>query len=231
TTGIVNGALNFDGSYDYALVSNYPKPDSVMTVTAWAYARARPNWASIVKNWAGPTGAFHFGLKENDGDLEVQITEADGDVVDIREGSTNLFPLDSWQHVALIADGSRIRLFRNATQVASAAYDGTLKTSFNALAIGMKPNDSGTGPNQWAPGFWDGKIDEVRMYDRALSPLELLDIYSAGVLSIDENEGGKIYPAEFILEQNYPNPFNPVTIIDYSLPKTTRVILQIYNLN
>ena len=37
-------------------------------------------------------------------------------------------------------------------------------------------------------------------------------------------------PNEFELYQNYPNPFNPVTVIEYSLPKTSEVSIFIYNL-
>lgn len=37
-------------------------------------------------------------------------------------------------------------------------------------------------------------------------------------------------PEEFSLSQNYPNPFNPLTKIDFSLPKTGRAMITIYNL-
>ena len=36
-------------------------------------------------------------------------------------------------------------------------------------------------------------------------------------------------PREFKLEQNYPNPFNPVTTIRYKLPKSSNVVIKIYN--
>jgi hypothetical protein len=38
-----------------------------------------------------------------------------------------------------------------------------------------------------------------------------------------------IMPIEYSLEQNYPNPFNPSTTIDYSLPVTGAVRLEIFN--
>ncbi len=38
-------------------------------------------------------------------------------------------------------------------------------------------------------------------------------------------------PKDFVLEQNYPNPFNPITTINFSLPKSSRVKLVVYTIN
>jgi hypothetical protein len=37
-------------------------------------------------------------------------------------------------------------------------------------------------------------------------------------------------PTQYALEQNYPNPFNPTTLINYSLPKNSFVVLKIYDM-
>jgi hypothetical protein len=71
---------------------------------------------------------------------------------------------NSWTHVAATYDGGALRLFVNGTQVSSVAQNGSIATSANPLQIG---GDGIYGQ------YFQGAIDEVRIYNRALSQAEI----------------------------------------------------------
>ncbi len=165
--------LDLDGNGSFALVPDFSKPTRGITGAAWVHAKSRPVWASIMKNWGGDKqkGLFHFGLREKTGNLDIQLGTTQGEVV-----VTDNVPLDTdaWQHVAFTADGATLRLYRDGKEVASTAYsDDLVKPTLTALAVGAKTDDSGTAADSLCPGFWNGMIDDVRLYDRALSASEI----------------------------------------------------------
>src|SRR6185436_7538407 len=107
--------LNFRGpvNADHVRVPDYPKPRTAMTLCAWVWADARPTWATILKNWPAPaTAQFHLGLENTSGDLSNYLIQQGGTQLGpVQEGAA--LPLGSWQHVALVCDGSTMRLYRN----------------------------------------------------------------------------------------------------------------------
>jgi hypothetical protein len=70
-------------------------------------------------------------------------------------------------------------------------------------------------------------IDDIRIYDYALSIGEISKLYSEpSAIRSDTKE----MPTSYKLSQNYPNPFNPVTTIKYDLPQNVPVKLQVFDL-
>ena len=77
---------------------------------------------------------------------------------------TAALPANGWSHLTETYDGAALRLYVNGTQVASTAHTGTIASSTNPLQIG---GDSIYGQ------FFAGLIDEVRVYNVALTPAQI----------------------------------------------------------
>ena len=185
--GRTGGALQFRGpnSRDFVLVPNYLLPRESMTCSAWVWADARPSWASIAKTWLNAgASSFRFGLQETTGALSNFLQTAAGTQPNTREPVA--LPLGTWHHVACTADGQHLRLYRNGGLVSSVPYSGPLSTAdLGPLGIGARLNTAGTGANTATPGYWQGKIDDLAVWSRALNPSEISAIHQGGLLGLD----------------------------------------------
>ena len=83
-------------------------------------------------------------------------------------------PLNAWTHVAMTFDSSngQYALYVNGKSVASTTNTGALFNSSHNVQIGREDSYIGR--------LFDGLIDEVEVYSRALSATDLLAIYNAG---------------------------------------------------
>jgi len=78
---------------------------------------------------------------------------------------TNALPVNTWTHLATTYDGAVLRFYVNGIQVSSIAQTGNITTSSNPLEFG---GDSIFGQ------YFQGTIDEVRVYNVALTPTQIL---------------------------------------------------------
>lgn len=185
TAGKVGSALRLGGpaQQTYASVDQYPQATGdVLSVAAWVYPRSRPRWASIAKNWAGGAddrGQFHFGLREDGGELEAHIVDSSGDEISVQDKVP--LPLNTWHHVAFVADGHQLRLYRNGVEVDSKPYQKLHHDPrIRALAIGTKLNLLGTAPEERDFNMWDGSLDELAIFNSALSASQIRTLSGLG---------------------------------------------------
>jgi hypothetical protein len=161
TSGRFGGALEFDGDGDNVSVADDASLDltNALTLEAWVYPTSAPAYAAVIaKDRSG--GGLPYGVETASG-LPDAYVNAGGHV-----GATATSPLSpaSWTHLAETYDGTTLRLYVNGALAASAAVSGTLPNSADPLRIG--------GDRTWGEWF-AGRIDEVRVYTRALSPSEI----------------------------------------------------------
>ena len=168
TAGKYGNALMFNGVYAWVTVNDAAPLHltSAMTLEAWVNpSTVNAAWRDVIYKgndnyYLSATSASQSGSPAGGGAFG-SITELYG---------TAALATNVWAHLAVTYDGSALRLYVNGVQVSSVAQTGSLATSGNPLQIG---GDSFFGQ------FFNGIIDEVRVYNRALSAAEIqTDMYA-----------------------------------------------------
>jgi len=154
--GKVNGALEFDGIDDYVSTPFILDPATgAFSVFAWVRG-ARPGQAILSQangqNWLSAetgTGALMsdlaIGLVPKPPSSQAVITDGD------------------WHRVGVSWDRASLMLYVDGVEVARKASERGVPGSAGGLHIGA-------GKNLEAGSFWFGLIDDVRIYDRAVTP-------------------------------------------------------------
>jgi len=197
TTGILDGALNFDGDGDYVDVGNDDslEPPLPTTLSAWIRLSGLANSQCIV---ALDEQAYeYYGIWFSTGaaySLTVSYGDGGGGGSDHRRTKTGTTALntDTWYHVAAVARGpADASLYINGLDD-EGTYSGT------GASLAYSSGDSFIGSNDGTRNFLNGKIDDVRIYDRALSAEEIRQLYLDGL-------GGKAFK---------PNPSDRAIEVD-----------------
>jgi hypothetical protein len=167
-------AARFDGVDDRIRV---PFVDSgrwsELTVTAWVRPRSSdPTTPQYIVGKPFGTGTlnsfglYFYGWASSDQQLNFAIADVSNAdrVTRSPPGDPNV-----WVFLAGTFDGSTIRLYAEGEELGSLGRPGAMSFDDHQLVIGADEN----GASRDVESFFDGDIDELRIYDRALSPTEL----------------------------------------------------------
>ena len=161
-SGRFGRALSFDGDDDLVTVPDSASIDLTtgMTLEAWVKPEAATDWRTVIfKESAGHSA---YALYAN-GETDVPSVYLGG--VSGALGTSELDP-GRWAHLAATYDGNNLRLFVNGTLAGTLPHEGDLSATDGPLTFG--------GNHVWGEHF-RGLIDEVRVYNRALSAAEMGD--------------------------------------------------------
>jgi len=165
TTSKFGAAASFDGTNDRIDVADSNSLDltSGMTLEAWVRPTANSSYRTVV-------------LKEVSGELAYSLYAADSDHGTRSSGwvrvasashyadGTNALPLNVYSHIAVTYNGSALVFYVNGVATRSTAVTGNIQTSSMPVRIG--------GNTIWGE-YFQGQIDELRVYNRALSQSEI----------------------------------------------------------
>jgi len=163
--GRIGGALLFDGDGDYietnktasdlGIGSNSPK-----SITAWVYTRSFNNGGIFEMGEPSLGSEFSLRTKGKDDQWRVQYWPFPEFDYDFTFDSKN-----KWVHFAHVHDGERTKIYANRELIVDTSR--TLNTAdTKTIRIG-----------RWINSYFDGLIDDVRIYSYALSQAEVAAIY------------------------------------------------------
>jgi len=159
--------LNFDGTGSYALIpgNSILQPSSSITIESVFQRNSGRTIMSYNNDNSGAAKTYSF---EHVGPIQGRIVTTSG--ITILSGPT--INLNTWYHTILTYDGSLVALYLNGTLVASSTTSGSLSYATGGnLNIGRKNLTDGE--------YILGKVQVARVYNRALSQLEVTQNYNA----------------------------------------------------
>lgn len=169
--GMVGRAFNLDGVNDFVQVAapvGLPLGNTPRTLMLWCKTQRNLvlSTESGLLQYGTVAGGQAFGL----------ITSANApgrayfyDAVANLAGVRPLFP-DIWHHITVTYDGSVIRLFLDGQLEDRVARNLNTVLDGNGLTFGNRPGSS----------FWQGQLDEIMIFNRALEPSEVFAVHAAG---------------------------------------------------
>ncbi|NDB60015.1 LamG domain-containing protein, partial [bacterium] len=173
TTGKVgSGALNLDGVNDYVKMNSITSLKKAGAITVSAWVKPNVKWSTICSSCIRPyiQSGREFGIGALWDGGNTSRLYFGYDTIDFTSVSEP--QVGSWTHIAFTYDANTntVIYYKNGIASSPKTYNGSLIPDLGSIfEVGRDPIDG---------GYFNGSIDEVRLYNRALSASEVLDLYN-----------------------------------------------------
>lgn len=163
--GFGNSAMAFDGASTEVVAANSAVLNSdYTTVSFWVKPNSLPaNGEYFLLSNGGWQERWKISLPTHG--KPVWTTNNSSGISDMDSGGGNELVAGKWSHVVMVHDGAKDLIYMNGVQVAEKVVTGTMNPTTKPLGIGFNPIDGGN--------WFDGMLDEVRVYNYALSAAQV----------------------------------------------------------
>ncbi len=178
-SGKLSTAYTFDGINDYINIPNSTLLNiqgSTITLSAWV--RPMENKVQMIVNkicavgtHVSPYFQYNLQLFYDGSKLYPRMYLSINGTPYFVASQTNVLSLGKWWFITGTYDGSTMRLYINGAQVATTSVSGSIKPYSTPVYIGI---------NGVLGEAFKGTVDEVGIWNRALSPSDILDLYNSG---------------------------------------------------
>ncbi len=202
TKGKQCGGLNFDGNDDYVEINNFKGISGKSSRTCMAWIKTSTSQPSVITAWGNELNGEKWMFRINsDGTFGVGIWGGSiNSETTVNDGQ--------WHHVAVVLNNSGnpsvkdIIFYHNGKQVNSFSNNNA---SINTSML----SNATLGAFSWQGSMWhlfNGVIDEIKVYSRALNADEILQVFNEYALNGDFSSNGQIDLDDFsVLAFNWQN--------------------------
>jgi len=178
TIGKIDGALKFNGVNNYiSLGSGLTNLNNAVTISAWVKKTADVAWASIVDRYGSETlDCLSFGFDSTNGQ-KLMFMWNNAAPFNNRVVANSVIPLNQWVFVGASSDGSNVTFYVNGVP------DGTVGAGTPCTSGPLEIGVNFPGGDEYLAG----SLDDVRIYNRALSAQEMQELYKEGAATIGQS--------------------------------------------
>jgi hypothetical protein len=171
--GKKNNAVSLNGSTGYvSLPAGLLTDVGDFTIATWVYWNASSTWQRIFDFGSGTSHYMFLTPRASNGMARFAIT-VNGNYGELVIDHTAALPTGQWVHVAVTLSGATGTLYVNGASV------GSNTAMFLAPFRLRNTSQNWIGRSQYADPYFNGKIDEFRIYRGALSAAAVLALYNS----------------------------------------------------
>ena len=178
TTGVYGDAKSFDGTDDYVELPSFGFGKSTpLSISSWALFNANSS-ENVIGRYDGTNKIINLNWNNNSAVWAFQIGDVAANQLKVQGGSLTT---GTWEHIVITYDpsGPTAKIYQDGRQVASetGAVDDFSTTT--GPWVGARTDGA---------RYLDGNVDDVRVYDKVLSPTEVEELYNLGTYRINRSD-------------------------------------------
>ena len=196
--GNTSGAININSTGSTATITGLPYGNAARTVSVWAKVNAYNSTFPFHNT------IFSYGAFSNSNAFGCSITDGSTMVLGYNNNYTTLSTnnLATWDLYVCVYDGTDAKIYKNGILLGSQAMVWNTINNSDVFRIGI-----GVGGEFWL----NGALDDLKIYNYALSQTEITNLYNNNTLSSSD------FTQNNLEVKLYPNPVNDILNIETTL--------------